>query len=139
MSFSFPKNETVLGYSKDNRVIYFQNIISPSNTHYFIKNFYPKQSEKDLFIQNRCELVFNRKNGFKGGTPIINYRDKRVPIDVVYVKQLLKKYFEDNMWGQFQEHIPEFDKQNAFKRFIEFLSETIIEFNHVAWLKQFNY
>lgn len=137
MSFSFPNNKTKLGYSKDNQVIYFQNIKSPSHTHYYIKNFYPEQSEKDLFIQNRCEIVLNRKNGFIGSTPIINYRDKREPIDVGYVKQLLEKYFEDNMWAQFQEHIPEFDKQNAFKRFIQVLS--VIGFNHVAWLKQFNY
>ena len=49
------------------------------------------------------------------------------------------KYFDSEMWCQFQEYIPEFDKDESFKRFIEVCSATVKGFHFKDWLKEFNY
>ena len=74
-----------------------------------------------------------------GSTPMVNYRDKRVSVELEYAKQLLEKYFDDKMWSQFQKNIPLFDKKKAFRRFIELLSEMVDSFDYKAWLKEFNF
>lgn len=136
MTFTFPKSGCLLGYSKDKHEIYFDNIIDPSKPHYFIKNFYPRE---ESFLQNTCDLKFTTEKGFMGSTAMVNFRDKRVSLDLEYAKELLEKYFEDEMWSQFQEYIPEFNKKKAFRRFIELLSEMVDSFDYKAWLKEFNY
>ena len=50
-----------------------------------------------------------------------------------------QKYFDSEMWCQFQEYIPEFDKDESFKRFIEVCSATVKGFHFKDWLKEFNY
>ena len=139
MSFTFPNNTTVVGSAQDGHNIYFKDIRNPNNANYKIKNFYEEKENSDMYLQNSCELRFSKESGFIGSTPIHNYRDKLVSIDKEYSKDLLQKYFDSKMWCQFQEYIPEFDKDESFKRFIQVCSVTVKGFHFKDWLKEFNY
>jgi hypothetical protein len=139
MSFTFPNNTTVVGASQDGHNIYFKDIRDPNNANYKIKDFYEEKENSDMFLQNSCELRFSKERGFIDSTPLYNYRDKVVSIDKEYIKDLLQKYFDSKMWCQFQEYIPEFDKDESFKRFIEVCSATVKGLYLDDWLKEFNY
>ena len=139
MSFTFPNNTTVVGASPDGNNINFNDIRNPNYANYKIKNFYEEKENSDMYLQNSCELIFSKEGGFIGSTPIHNYRDKVVSIDKEYSKDLLQKYFDSEMLCQFQQYIPEFDRDQALKRFIEVCSSTVKGFHFKDWLKEFNY
>ena len=139
MSFTFPNNITVVGASTDGNNIYFNDIRNPNYANYKIKNFYEENKNSDMYLQNSCELIFSKEGGFIGSTPLNNYRNKVVYIDKEYSKDLLQKYFDSEMLCQFQQYIPEFDRDQALKRFIEVCSSTVKGFHFKDWLKEFNY
>jgi hypothetical protein len=132
MSFDFPTNRTLLGMTPDGHRIYFDDIKNPRTCHYTIKNEDPS-SQKPSFIEHSCDFILDGKGNWNS-TPIINYNDTIERIDSQYAKQLLQNYFDNKMWKQFQQNIPEWDKTEALQRFINVMSDCIKGFDNRAWL-----